>query len=391
MNAVVRLSNPSSVAVSVDFAFADDTATRGVDYVASPGTLTFNPGETQKNITIIVKDDTVDEIHETFFINLSNPVNATISDGQALCTIFDNDGPAVSINDVSVLEGASGNTNATFTLTLSAASPQTVLVRLATADGTATANVDYVRVTTRTIFFPAGTTSVTTNVSIIGDVAIEPNETFFVNLSQPQDCTIADGQGVGTILNDDLTSAQFSTDAMSVNESDGSAQVTVQHVGDISLPFTVNYSTVDGTASQRSDYLAALGTIQFAPGEASKTITIFITDDSISENAENFFVTLAGPNGARTNAPSLLTVTINANDSGGGPNPIDVSSFFVRQQYRDFLNRDGDQAGIDFWTEQISSCGGNTGCVEVRRINASAAFFLSIEFQQTGYLVERTY
>ena len=268
MNAVVRLSNPSSAAVSVDFAFADDTATRGVDYVASPGTLTFNPGETQKNITIIVKDDTVDEIHETFFINLSNPVNATISDGQALCTIFDNDGPAVSINDVRVLEGASGNTNATFTLTLSAASPQTVLVRLATADGTATANVDYVRVTTRTIFFPAGTTSVTTNVSIIGDVAIEPNETFFVNLSQPQDCTISDGQGVGTILNDDLTSAQFSTDAMSVNESDASAQVTVQHVGDISLPFTVNYSTVDGTASQRSDYLAALGTIQFAPGEA---------------------------------------------------------------------------------------------------------------------------
>lgn len=391
MTVVVRLSNPSSASVSVDFAFADDTATRGTDYVVSPGTLTFNPGEIQKNITITVKDDTVDEINETFFINLSSPVNATISDGQALCTIFDNDGPTVSINDVNVQEGNSGSTNATFTLTLSAASPQQILLSLATADGTATANLDYTRVTSRTISIPAGSTSVTTNISVIGDVAIEPNETFFVNLSQPQNCTIADGQGVGTILNDDVTSAQFSTDALTVNEADGSVSVTVLHVGDISQPFTAFYSTFDGSASQKSDYGAAFGTLQFSAGEASKTITIFITDDSLAEGSEMFFVSLSGPNGARVGAPSSVAITINASDPGGGPNPLDGASFFVRQHYRDFLNRDPDQSGLDFWTGQITACGSDAACLEVRRINVSAAFFLSIEFQETGYLVERIY
>jgi hypothetical protein len=63
----------------------------------------------------------------------------------------------------------------------------------------------------------------------------------------------------------------------------------------------------------------------------------------------------------------------------------------VRQQYHDFLNREPDPSGWDFWTNQITSCGSDSQCVEVRRINGSAAFFLSIEFQQTGYLVERFY
>lgn len=70
-------------------------------------------------------------------------------------------------------------------------------------------------------------------------------------------------------------------------------------------------------------------------------------------------------------------------------NPIDDPLFFVSQQYRDFLNRDADPAGLAFWTGEITGCGTNAPCVDVRRINASAAFFLSIEFQQTGYLVYR--
>jgi hypothetical protein len=63
----------------------------------------------------------------------------------------------------------------------------------------------------------------------------------------------------------------------------------------------------------------------------------------------------------------------------------------VRQHYIDFLNRLPDAAGQSFWNSQISSCGSNAQCIEVRRIDVSASFFLSIEFQQTGYLVERMY
>jgi hypothetical protein len=84
-----------------------------------------------------------------------------------------------------------------------------------------------------------------------------------------------------------------------------------------------------------------------------------------------------------------LQITDDSPESSG--NPLDDPSFFIRQHYHDFLNREPDQSGLDFWTSNITSCGSDDGCRDVHRINDSAAFFLSIEFQQTGYLVERLY
>src|SRR4030095_4092486 len=83
--------------------------------------------------------------------------------------------------------------------------------------------------------------------------------------------------------------------------------------------------------------------------------------------------------------------TITDNDAATGANPIDNPDFFVRRHYIDFLNREADVTGLAFWTNEITSCGSDTQCVEIRRINVSAAFFLSIEFQETGYLVYRMY
>ena len=89
---------------------------------------------------------------------------------------------------------------------------------------------------------------------------------------------------------------------------------------------------------------------------------------------------------------NTATLTIVDNDTVQVTlNPVDTARFFVNQHYADFLNRAPDQAGLDFWTNQITSCGSNLSCLELRRINVSAAFFLSIEFQETGYLVYRTY
>ena len=144
MSCTVTLSTSSTLPVSVDYSTANGTATAGADYTAVNGTLNFAPGETVKNILVPIINDTMDEPSETFFVNLSNATNSTILDAQGQGTITDNDAaPALSINDVAVAEGDTGTTNATFTVTLSAASGFTVTVNYATADGTAAAGSDY--------------------------------------------------------------------------------------------------------------------------------------------------------------------------------------------------------------------------------------------------------
>jgi hypothetical protein len=165
--------------------------------------LTFPAGSTSQSITVAVKGDTLNEGNETFVVNLSGGVNATIADSQGVGTIVDDDPlPSVTIADLSITEGNTGTKSATFTLTLSAASGRTVSVNYATANGTATAGSDYVA-KSGTVTFAAGTTTQTISITINGDVIKEANETFFVNLSSPTNVTIARAQGVGTILNDD--------------------------------------------------------------------------------------------------------------------------------------------------------------------------------------------
>ena len=151
--------------------------------------------------------DTVGEPDETFVVNLSSPSGAIIADAQGTGTIVNDDVvPTLSINDVSVTEGNSGTTAATFTVTLSAASTSPVTVTYATANGTATAGSDYTA-TGGTVTFPAGSTTQTLTVTVNGDTTVEPNETFFVNLSGAAGATIAEAQGIGTITNDDSAHA----------------------------------------------------------------------------------------------------------------------------------------------------------------------------------------
>jgi hypothetical protein len=200
----VTLSPSSASTVTVNYATANGTATAGSDYTAASSTLTFSAGQTSKTVNVAVIGDTVAEANETFYLTLASPVNATIADGQGTGTIVNDDagGVALSINNVSVAEGNSGTVNAVFTVTLSAASAQTVTVSYATANGTATAGSDYTA-TTGSLSFSAGTTSRTIAVAVIGDTAYEGNETFLVNLSSPVGATLADGQGQATIVNDD--------------------------------------------------------------------------------------------------------------------------------------------------------------------------------------------
>ena len=179
---------------------------------------------------------------------------------------------------------------------------------------------------------------------------------------------------------------------------------TVTRTGNTTGMASVRYATSDtagasecnvvgSAASSRCDYETLIGTLNFAPGETSKTVPVFLIDDFYPENSESFTISLSQPSGSGValGAAATVTFTITDSDSPGSGNPSDIPSFFVRQHYLDFLNREPDSAGFNFWVNQITSCGADAQCVEIRRINVSAAFFLSIEFQETGYLVYRMY
>jgi hypothetical protein len=195
---------------------------------------------------------------------------------------------------------------------------------------------------------------------------------------------------------------QLSANSFTQGEGTGSAAITIIRIGNTAGPATVGYFTgdngtsngcnaVSGSASSRCDYVASLGTVSFAPGEASRTVFIPVVDDAYAEGSEKFAVNLRNATGTGLGTPTTATFTINDNDTVNGSNPIDQTGFYVREHYMAFLNREPDSAGLNFWTNEIDGCAPGPQCIEVKRINVSAAFFLSIEFQETGYLTYRMY
>jgi autotransporter-associated beta strand protein len=424
----LTLSAASSQTVTVDYATGDETATSPDDYTPGSGTITFNPGETTKNITVSVNGDTLNETDETFLVTFRRSTNASLVDPDADGTITNDDPlPALSVGDVSVIEGNSGLTDAVFSVTLSAASGQTVTVNYATADGTATEHPgnDY-NGDSGTITFAPGETDDEVDTTVNGDTNVESNETFFVNLSNPTLATIAGTQGVSTVIDDDAAPTptptptpnpsptptpspsptptpspsptatpappgdmvQFGASSYSVNEGAGSITMNVTRSGNTSNPATIEYGTFDSSATERNDYTTSVGKLSFAPGETSKSFIVFITNDAHVEGDEQFSAQLNNPQGVNVGNQSSAGVTITDNDFVSTQlNPIDDASFYVRQNYVDFLNREPDPSGFDFWTNQITTCGSDANCVLVKRINVSAAYFLSIEFQQTGYMI----
>lgn len=199
---VVALSAATAQSVSLSYATSNGTAIAGTDYVATSGALTFAPGDLEKPVVVLVNGDSIDEVQETFFLDISNVQNATVSSSRGTGAIVDDDGPTISINEVSVTEGNAGTKAATFTLTLSGPSVEAIAVRAVTSPGSATVSTDYNHVNLAVIFQP-GTVTRTLDVPIIGDTSLESNETFSVNLTEAFATTIADGEGQGTIIDDD--------------------------------------------------------------------------------------------------------------------------------------------------------------------------------------------
>jgi hypothetical protein len=196
---------------------------------------------------------------------------------------------------------------------------------------------------------------------------------------------------------------QFNAASFTIAESAGSTNITVTRVGDASAAATVDYATSNGTASERTDFTAIRGTLRFAPGDTSKTFTLLINDDVFVESNETINLTLSNATGgASLGNPSTAVLTITDNETVQPiSNPIDTAPYFVERQYNDFFNRVADEGGRSFWVNNLNSliadCNSRPEgeerrkCVLGARAQVSTAFFLSIEFQQTGYFVIRFY
>jgi Ca2+-binding RTX toxin-like protein len=265
----VTLAEASVGVISLDFTTVDGTAVSPSDYTSTSGTITFNVGETSKDIVIPIVGDLAGEGPESFFVDITNVVGAIVANARGTVTIQDNDA-TLSIDDVTQAEGAALS-SFIFTVSLNAASSGTVSVDYQIASGNATTGVDVVN-TPGSLTFAPGVTSLQISVDVNGDAVGEDDEAFFVNLLNPVNAVLADGQGIGTILDDD---------------------------GGPAAPAPLNFDRFAQLDASRWTTTATDGTPGFVQGDPV-TLTWGIAPDG----------TPAPPFGAGANAPSNLIATL---------------------------------------------------------------------------------
>lgn len=294
----VTLPARSTQAITVNYATQAGTATAGIDYTDTSGTLTFKAGETKKTITVAVTGDKTFESTETFRLRLSDSATSEVF-AQATGTIRNDDkAPAVSIVGVKPQEeGSSATTDFTFNVKLSSVSGLPVTVHCSTADGSAKSDTDYAA-NSRDLTIPAGVTVGTFTVQIGGDTMHEANETFTATLSSPQGASLAKGKSkaTATIQDDDDPPMVYIDDA---NLAPGATNLTARflvHLSAVSgIAAKVNYSTAAGTAKAGKDFKKMSGTLTIAAGLDSYTISVPILGNPAASAGETFYVKISSP------------------------------------------------------------------------------------------------
>jgi Calx-beta domain len=263
------------------------------------------------------------DVTQTFLAGLADPLGVAVDVSTQAAQ-----SSRISVGDVTLAEGNAGQTAFRFTVSLDTAQAAPVTVDFATADGTATAPGDYAA-TGGTLTFAPGETAKTVTVQVNGDTSLEPNEVFNLNLSNATgNATIADAQGVGTIVNDDqVAPPPPPPSGISINDltkAEGNAGqtafgFTVSLDGPQLVPVTVDFATADGTARAPGDYSATSGTLTFAPGEIAKTVTVQVNGDTRKESNETFTVNLSNAIGNATIADGHAAGTIVNDDRKRAP------------------------------------------------------------------------
>ncbi|MBX7072493.1 MAG: hypothetical protein K1X71_05045 [Pirellulales bacterium] len=323
MTFVATLSASSAQQVRVSFGTQNGTASSGAggDYVTNNGLLTFAPGETEKSFTVTINGDLVHEADEKFLVKLTNSINATIADDVAEGTILNDDAaPTLAISSPTIAEGNSGTTLLTYTITRTGATALPTSVTVSTTeDGTAKSTAvapllaDFTA-KSEVINFAANETSKEFTVTVLGDAIYEADETLIVRLTEATGATITTADGVGTITNDDTAPKISIADSQVVEGDSGTTNITftitLSSPSGQPLPVVVDALTtpIDGIPNAAksggsigdpdADYLGAGFTVEFAPGETSKTVTYQVFGDTTIEADEIFKVRLANAEGA---------------------------------------------------------------------------------------------
>ena len=357
----VDLSGPSPATTVVSYQSFTGTAATPKDFITTAGTVTFEPGEVSKTVTVMVVGETTKEKDETFSVRLSNPVNATIGDVMGLGIIDDDDAtPRLNSTSTSQKEGTSSPSSSPMTTTETMSTMTMTPTRSLLSDPTSTLEsptaaptvspttsadttmmtfavaptngnsepmtVDYIIVadpttTTRegidyvpvsgTITFPAESTEpILVQVPVVADRRHEKKQRVFLRLLNPVEAVVG-AEGQGDIEDDDPIPSISIADVTVGEASVGrvNAVLTVTLSNDSDDPVTVNFATLDGSAIGGTDFEAAAGVLTFLPGETSKVITLGIAPDTYAEGTELFSVVLSGPTNG-TLVRSLATVTI---------------------------------------------------------------------------------
>lgn len=318
----------SNIDFDVNTETTNTTATPGVDYIAITGANgTIIAGASTTTVTVSVNGDTDIETNETFRVRITNATNATISDAVGVGTINNDDVAAldaISITDVSQVEGDAGTSNFVFTVSVNGGGNATndIDFTINTADGAATlADADYVQILNGSGTITSGTSSTTVTVLVNGDNDVEPDEGFTVNLTAPINAMITDGIGAGTITNDDNIISMSGGVTLDEGDSGPTAFVfTVNRTGNLTSTSTVDYTVAgSGTSlTDGSDFVGGVspsGTIPFAANEASTSVTINVNGDTDFEPDETFTIVLSNPSGGSTIGTATAIGTITNDDS----------------------------------------------------------------------------
>jgi acetyl esterase/lipase len=320
---VVRTGDLSGQ-TSVSYQTFSSSASAGLDFQTTTGTLTFAPNEARKTFSVPIIDDVLAEGNESFFVNIFNPNGSFINASSFSQIVIVDDDPTPALVTIGFASSAfivdEGAGSATITVKRSGSAAAQASVIYQTANfccPNATPVVDYTPVAGTLVFAPGETTK-TFTVPIIDDTTVESFESFFVSLSSPSGAVLDSNfaQASVTISDNDAPSIiGFQQPNVIVGEADGSVTLTLIRSGDLTKTATVGYSTSDNLARAGQDYTPEAGSVVFQPGETSKTITVPILNDTVPEPTESFNVVINAITNASF-ATSSATITI-VDDDGG--------------------------------------------------------------------------
>jgi hypothetical protein len=310
---------------TLDYTTANLTATAGSDYVAASGTLTFaGTANESHGLSVTINGDTAVEANETFRLSFPSATSSVAAGGliitdTAIGTIANDDSTVVTIGDVSVTEGTSGTTLATFTATLTGAVSGGFTVNYGTTNGTANAGSDYVAAIGTLTFAGTDTETETFTVTVNGDTTVEADETFTVSFNTVSNAGVSiTDTATATITNDDAAAVTISDVSVTEGNAGTTAMIFTAALDNaVQGGFTVNYATANGTATTAdNDYVAATGTLSFTGTAAqTRTFTVTINGDTTVESDEILAVSLNTVSNAGVTITDTAIGTIEDNDA----------------------------------------------------------------------------